>query len=563
MEKRDNLDLPDLVRDTRLEAEIRGLVTVHTWPWQRQKREVWKRDPEPIGSGSYGVVWLEREVDRQLQPLGTQVRAVKQIRATKPANLVRECFRELEAVAKFSQAKYADHFVVSSGWYEGAGSLYLAMEFCSSGDLKAYVMGVGALPETEAKVVTRQMLMALAHMHGEKFAHRDLKPAVGVPPLTWDLLKYQSSSQLLTWPTQNVLISSHPPNPWVVKLSDFGLTKRCVSEDSSTAKGTAAFSPPELFGKDNRRCDPIAADIWSAGESSHYLLTMKPAFGDLSTRVQYASNSEDFPSSMLVRSGVSAVAQQFIETLMHSNPESRPSAEYALALPWLAIEDDETLPLPSAYDEPKDLHHFADEPEASAEWSTGPATHGTCDDEGPPSKPPLKDKQGVKTTFRARQLRRTKRNARRYSKVFKVKHEEWDYYHAIILDMWSRQGLSASAIASIMENEHGLRSTLVDATTRSYNTTQTPTMFGAELTYVNFHSLSSPDDKPSNAFEMKSTPNNEKKRSSSSTTSSGATTPTSESSAMMHMPSSSEEVRWRGKGKASEEGVLVGCRWQW
>lgn len=93
--------------------------------------------------------------------------------------MVRECFRELEAVAKFSQDKYADHFVKSSGWFEGPGSLYLAMEFCARGDLKAYVVSKGALPEAEAKIVTRQILIALAHMHGEKFAHRDLKPAVG------------------------------------------------------------------------------------------------------------------------------------------------------------------------------------------------------------------------------------------------------------------------------------------------------------------------------------------------------------------------------------------------
>lgn len=185
----DRADLPDLVRDTELEAEIHedGLLTVHTWRWSRTKREIWKRRPKPIGSGGYGLVWLEQEVDHHGRPKeSSRLRAVKQIRTNKPGLTVKECFRELEAMAKFSQDKFAEHFVRSSGWYEGPDSLYLAMEFCARGDLRAYIVDNGALPEVEAKTVTRQILVGLAHMHEEKFAHRDLKPAVSLYPQSRD-----------------------------------------------------------------------------------------------------------------------------------------------------------------------------------------------------------------------------------------------------------------------------------------------------------------------------------------------------------------------------------------
>lgn len=181
MTNSDRTGLPDLVRDTELRAEIReeGLLTIHTWRWNQRKREVWTRCPNPIGRGGQGLVWLEQQVDDHGQTKSTtRMRAVKQIQTRKPGLVVKECFRELEAMAKFSQAKYEDYFVQFAGWYEDSRSTYLAMEYCELGDLGAYVATKGALPEAEAQVLTRQILVALAHMHEEKFAHRDLKPAV-------------------------------------------------------------------------------------------------------------------------------------------------------------------------------------------------------------------------------------------------------------------------------------------------------------------------------------------------------------------------------------------------
>lgn len=135
----------------------------------------------PLGAGGQGMVWLEQEVDKHRQPKSPpRLRAVKQFRTDQPGLLVKECVRELEAIAKFSQVKYADHFVRCSGWYRGPDSIYLAMEYCDLGDLQAYVRTRGVLSEDETRTVTRQILVALAYMHAERFAHRDLKPLVRI-----------------------------------------------------------------------------------------------------------------------------------------------------------------------------------------------------------------------------------------------------------------------------------------------------------------------------------------------------------------------------------------------
>lgn len=74
--------------------------------------------------------------------------------------------------------QYAYHFVKFFGWYEVAGWLHMAMEYCEHGDLKRYLFDCKTLPEDQLLEITSQVLGGLALMHGEGFAHRDLKPAV-------------------------------------------------------------------------------------------------------------------------------------------------------------------------------------------------------------------------------------------------------------------------------------------------------------------------------------------------------------------------------------------------
>ena len=57
------------------------------------------------------------------------------------------------------------------------------MEYCELGDLKSYLSDrqkceAGRLPEDQVQEIAFQVLKALSLMHRERFAHRDLKPAV-------------------------------------------------------------------------------------------------------------------------------------------------------------------------------------------------------------------------------------------------------------------------------------------------------------------------------------------------------------------------------------------------
>ena len=65
------------------------------------------------------------------------------------------------------------------GWYESDDYIHIAMEYISMGNLRNYLEDERS--ESEAKVVTQQLLKGLVVIHQERFAHRDLKPEVRSP----------------------------------------------------------------------------------------------------------------------------------------------------------------------------------------------------------------------------------------------------------------------------------------------------------------------------------------------------------------------------------------------
>src|ERR1700712_6036468 len=118
------------------------------------------------------------------------------------------------------------------------------MEYCELGDLHKHLSSNPPLPEKEAQEVMFQILEGIRYMHEHEFAHRDLKPAVSTKPCNCDRI-----SCLIKSAKQNILVKSIPPEPWWVKITDFGISKRI--EESlgapSTMKGTLQFIAPELF----------------------------------------------------------------------------------------------------------------------------------------------------------------------------------------------------------------------------------------------------------------------------------------------------------------------------
>lgn len=95
-------ELPELVRQARLETKIRRDRTTHTRLRSHRRdstQEVWVKQ-KTIGQGGYGQVWVERKSNSTRAT--PELRAVKRILTTTQR---RDYVRELEALAKFSSNK--------------------------------------------------------------------------------------------------------------------------------------------------------------------------------------------------------------------------------------------------------------------------------------------------------------------------------------------------------------------------------------------------------------------------------------------------------------------------
>ncbi|KAH7109723.1 kinase-like domain-containing protein [Dactylonectria estremocensis] len=314
-------DLPDLLRDYKLETRFpRKRRIIHIYddpdapPSSQQREEYWKSEKRPIGRGGQGRVFLQTCTSGSRRY--TQ-RAVKIIPLQNGGGR-RRYIRELETIIKFSHDKYSKYVAKSLGWYESKDSLCIAMEYFPAGDLQTYLAEHQPLPEDDSRQITSQVLRGLAVMHGEGFAHRDIKP-------------------------QNVLIQQRPtpiePGSWWVKLADFGISKRlgAATSGASTVIGTEEYMAPELFDQDSLPdINYPAADMWALGVMTFCILTKSRLFQSRRYVYQYETSPDRlFPRGSLDDCHVSLDGQAFIRALTRPKPDERLDSNAAIRHAWV------------------------------------------------------------------------------------------------------------------------------------------------------------------------------------------------------------------------------------
>ena len=115
---------------------------------------------------------------------------------------------------------------------------YIVMEKCDD-DLDKLIEGSkNGFSDIEIKNILLQLNEAFKIMLSKNIIHRDLKP-------------------------NNILIKYDSQNTFIVKLADFGLSRKYNNQNFSTHKGTNFYAAPELFGEGNY--DPTKCDLWAIG----------------------------------------------------------------------------------------------------------------------------------------------------------------------------------------------------------------------------------------------------------------------------------------------------------
>lgn len=190
---------------------------------------------------------------------------------------------------------------------KASNNLEIAMECLEGGELFHRVNKVKNFPEVTAAKITRQVLGAIAYMHSQDIAHRDLK-------LENIMFTFRSSNHL--------------------KLIDFGLSKICRDhfKKMKTRCGTLSYIAPEVLGRGyTKQCD-----MWSLGVIVFILLSGHMPFNGRDEQQIERIEQGDYSMKVDEWRGISPEATDFVRSLLNVDPDLRLTAKQALQHPWLS-----------------------------------------------------------------------------------------------------------------------------------------------------------------------------------------------------------------------------------
>jgi len=191
-------------------------------------------------------------------------------------------------------------------------SIRLVLELCEGGELFDRIQQKQYYPEHEARLLIKNVLEAVAFIHGKGIMHRDLKP-------------------------ENILLKSKVSNT-DIKISDVGLAK--ISKDfprrlprSHSICGSDFYLAPEVIKQEEYGRE---IDIWSVGVVCYVVLSGSlPFFHNVLHKLYRQIVERDLSFPETAWKSVAKGAQDFILRLLQVRPGDRLTAEQSMNHPWL------------------------------------------------------------------------------------------------------------------------------------------------------------------------------------------------------------------------------------
>jgi hypothetical protein len=249
------------------------------------------RPLRPLGSGGSGSVWLVRD-ERSARDVALKV-VPREGKAGSRAE------REVEAAARLRHPRCLRALALE----RDEEHVYVAYEYVPGKTLRQCLRS-GELDDGASVEVGAQVLDALAHAHGKKVLHRDVKPG-------------------------NVMVEDC--EPLSVRLLDFGLAQ-LEEADTLTAAGdvpgTLAYIAPERLA--GREADG-AADIWSVGVLLWESLAGRHPFSSFSPLETARRVQEGAPPLASLRPDLPRALTATVDRMLEIDPARRPGAKEAAA----------------------------------------------------------------------------------------------------------------------------------------------------------------------------------------------------------------------------------------
>lgn len=254
---------------------------------------------EEIGRGGFSVVLEGR--DKQTG-LNVAIKCVQlSVQADDDAMIALK--REIRIMKKVDHPNILKLYEV----FVEEESFYLVMELVPGKELFERIIDRGQYSERHASNITRQIVSAVEYLHSNGIAHRDLKP-------------------------ENLLSSGDDDNE-VIKIIDFGLSKKFGDEQLVTSVGSPGYVAPEVLTAESY---DKSVDMWSVGVILYILLCgFPPFFADTSTELFKKIIDVKYDFEDPAWDDVSEAPKNIIRNLLVKNPADRLTAKQLMDHPWV------------------------------------------------------------------------------------------------------------------------------------------------------------------------------------------------------------------------------------
>ena len=193
-----------------------------------------------IGKGGFGRVWKIQSKKSK------NVYALKEMSKLKIIDKKSE--KSINSEREFL-SKLNHPFIVNMHYaFQDKENLYLVMDLLSGGDLRYHISRYHKFSEEQTRFFMSNMIYALKYIHENNVIHRDIKP-------------------------ENLVLDENG----YVRITDFGIAKENMPDNSSETSGTPGYMAPEVMKAKNHS---FPVDFFAIGVIGYeFMLGKRPYYG--------------------------------------------------------------------------------------------------------------------------------------------------------------------------------------------------------------------------------------------------------------------------------------------
>ena len=238
-----------------------------------------------IGKGGFGKVWRVKEKKTK------ELYALKEMSKTKIIDKKSE--KSINGEREF--LSYLHHpFIVNMHYaFQDSDNLYLVMDLLTGGDLRYHCSRYRSFSEEQTRFFLACIIHSLSYIHKNNVIHRDIKP-------------------------ENLVLDEKG----YVCITDFGVAKKNMKDNSSETSGTPGYMCPEVMNGKNHS---FPADFFSIGVIGYeFMMGRRPYRGRGRKEIkEQMMKYQAKISEEEMKDGWSIEGVEFINALLEKNDKKR------------------------------------------------------------------------------------------------------------------------------------------------------------------------------------------------------------------------------------------------